>query len=83
MKGYWGPEFEPSVEEIVDYRLIYIIYGNFLSSLSLVSSHSGGFPYSVKHMAAQVEVTSGSGSCQPAQAARPNIRVYGACAVCR
>ena len=24
MKGYWDPEFEPSVEEIVDYRLIYI-----------------------------------------------------------
>ena len=33
----------------------------------------GGFPYSVEHMA---------GEGQPAQAARPNIRVYGACAVC-
>ena len=50
-------------------------YGDFLSSLSLASSHSGGFPYSVEHMA---------GEGQPAQAARPDIvRVYGACAVCR
>ena len=50
-------------------------YGDFLGSLSLASSHSGGFPYSVEHMA---------GGGQPAQAARPNIvHVYGACAVCR
>ena len=50
-------------------------YGDFLGSLSLASSHSGGFPYSVEHMA---------GEGQPAQAARPNVvRVYGACAVCR
>ena len=49
-------------------------YGDFLGSLSLASSHSGGFPYSVEHMA---------GEGQPAQAARPDIvRVYGACAVC-
>ena len=47
-------------------------YGDFLGSLSLASSHSGGFPYSVEREG------------QPAQAARPNIvRVYGACAVCR
>ena len=31
-------------------------YGDFLGSLSLASSHSGGFPYSVEHMAAQVKV---------------------------
>ena len=50
-------------------------YGDFLGSLSLASSHSGGFPYSVEHMA---------GEGQPAQAARPNIvHVYGACAVYR
>ena len=51
-------------------------YGDFLGSLSLASSHSGGFPYSVEHVA---------GEGQPAQAARPNIVhvVYGACAVCR
>ena len=36
-------------------------YGVFLGSLSLASSHSGGFPYSVEHMA---------GEGQPAQAAR-------------
>ena len=52
-------------------------YGDFLGSLSLASSHSGGFPYSVEHVAM-------AGEGQPAQAARPNIvRVYGACAVCR
>ena len=39
-------------------------YGDFLGSLSLASSHSGGFPYSVEHVA---------GEGQPAQAARPNI----------
>ena len=50
-------------------------YGDFLGSLSLASSHTGGFPYSVEHVA---------GEGQPAQAARPDIvRVYGACAVCR
>ena len=50
-------------------------YGDFLGSLSLASSHSRGFPYSVEHVA---------GEGQPAQAARPDIvRVYGACAVCR
>ena len=49
-------------------------YGDFLGSLSLASSHSGGFPYSVDM----------AGEGQPAQAARPDIvRVYGACAVCR
>ena len=49
-KGYWDLEFEPSVEEIVDYRLIYIIYGDFLSLLSLVSSHSGGISlFSLAH----------------------------------
>ena len=49
-------------------------YDDFLGSLSLASSHSWGFPYSVEHMA---------GEGQPTQAVRPNIvRVYGACAVC-
>ena len=65
MKGCWDPEFEPSVEEIVDYPMILLILWRF-SSLSLASSLSGqgGFPYSVKHMA---------GEGQPAQAARPDI----------
>ena len=57
-------------------------YGDFLSSLSLASSHSGGggggdFP--VQSSTWQWRSRQG----QPAQAARPNIRVYGACAVCR
>ena len=50
MTGCWDPEFEPSVEEIVDYPMI---YGDSLSSLSLASSLSGGicsFPYSVEHI---------------------------------
>ena len=29
-------------------------YGDFLGSLSLASSHSGGFPYSVEHMGVKV-----------------------------
>ena len=49
-------------------------YGDSPSSLSLASTHSGGFPYSVKWR---------SRLGQPAQAARLNIRAYGACAVCR
>ena len=44
MKGCWDPEFKPSVEEIMDYRYN---YGDSLSLLSLASSYSGGFPYSV------------------------------------
>ena len=73
MTGCWNPEFEPSVEEIVDYPMI---YGDSLSSLSLASSLSGGISlYSVEHVA---------GEGQLAQAARPNIiRVYEACAVCQ
>ena len=46
MTGYWDPEFEPSIEEIV-IKLSMIIYGDSLSSLPLASSHSGRFPYSV------------------------------------
>ena len=53
-------------------------YGDFLSSLSLASSHLGGFPCSVL---AHGRWRSRPG--QPAKAARPNIHVYGACAVCR
>ena len=53
-------------------------YGDFLSSLSLASSRSGGdFPV----LSSTWQWRSRSG--QPAQDARPNIRVYGACAVCR
>ena len=44
-----------------------MIYGDSLGLLSLASSLSGGFPYSVEHVA---------GEDQPAQAARPNIIRY-------
>ena len=53
-------------------------YGDSLSSLSLASSHSGEISlFSLAHGRWR------SRSGQPAQAAHPNIRVYGACAVCR
>ena len=75
MKGCWDPEFEPSVEEIVDYLMILLWRFSQFAFSSELAFRAGGFPYSVKHMA---------GEGQPAQAARPNIvRVYGACAVCQ
>ena len=58
MKGYWDLEFEPSVEEIVDYRR-YNIYGDSLGSLSLANSLYGGISlFSLSTW--QVEVMSGS-----------------------
>ena len=75
MKAYWGPEFEPSVEEIVDYPMISLWRFSQFAFSSELTFRAGGFPYSVEHVA---------GEGQPAQAARPNIvRVYGACAVCQ
>ena len=75
MKACWNPEFEPSVEEIVDYPISFGHFSQFAFSSEL-AFRVGGFPYSVEHVA---------GEGQPAQAARPNIivRVYGACAVCQ
>ena len=76
MKDCWDPEFEPSVEDIMDYPLMISLcrFSQFAFSSEL-TFRAGGFPYSVEHMA---------GEGQPAQAARPNIvRVYGACAVCQ
>ena len=53
-------------------------YGDSLSSLFLASSHAGGISlFSLAHWQWR------SRPGQPAQAARPNMRVYGACAVCR
>ena len=49
MTACWDPEFEPSIEEIVNHR--WYNCGDSLSWLSLVSSQSGGFPYSVQHLA--------------------------------
>ena len=75
MKGCWGPEFEPSVEDIVDYPMISLLRLSQFAFSSELAFRAGGFPYSVEHMA---------GEGQPAQAARPNIvRAYGACAVCQ
>ena len=75
MKGYWDPEFEPSVEEIVDYPTISLWRFSQFAFSGELAFRVGGFPYSVEHM---------TGEGQPAQAARPNIvRVYGACAVCQ
>ena len=68
MKGCWDPEFEPSVEEIVDYLMISSWRFSQFAFSSELAFRAGGFPYcSVEHMA---------GEGQPAQAARPNIRVY-------
>ena len=68
LKGCWGPEFEPSVEEIVDYPMISLLRLSQLAFSSELAFRAGGFPYSVEHMA---------GRGQPAQAARPNIvRAY-------
>ena len=75
MKGCWGPEFEPSVEEIVNYPMISLLRLSQFAFSSELVFRAGGFPYSVEHMA---------GEGQPAQAARPNsVRAYGACAVCQ
>ena len=75
MKGCWDPEFEPSVEEIVEYPMISLWRFSQFAFSSEPTFRAGGFPYSVEHMA---------GEGQPARAARPNIvRVHGACAVCR
>ena len=77
MKDCWDPEFEPSVEEIVNYLMISLWRFSQFAFSSELAFRAGGFPdpYSVEHVA---------GEGQPAQAARPNIvRVYGACAVCQ
>ena len=75
MTGCWNPEFEPSVEEIVDFPMISLWRFSQFAFSSELAFRAGGFPYSVEHKA---------GEGQPAQAARSNIvRVYGACAVCQ
>ena len=70
MKACWGPEFEPSVEDIVDYPMISLWRFSQFAFSSELAFRAGGFPYSVEHVA-------GEGP-------RPNIvLVYGACAVCQ
>ena len=79
MKDCWDPEFEPSVEDIMDYPMISLWRFSQFAFSSELAFRAGGFPYSVENVAGEVQ------RCmQPAQAARPNIvRVYGACAVCQ
>ena len=73
MKDCWYPEFEPNVEEIVDYPMISLWRFSQFAFSSELAFRAVGFSYSVEHMA---------GEGQPAQAARPNIvRIYVACAV--
>ena len=66
MKGCWDPEFEPSVEETVDYPMISFWRFFQFAFSSELAFRAGGFPYSVEHMA---------GEGQPAQAARPNMNL--------
>ena len=74
MKGCWDPKFKPSVEEIMDYRwdmailLIRFLWRAHTRGISLFNLAYGMWR---------------SHPSQPAQAVRPNIRVCGACAVCR
>ena len=51
MKGCWDPEFEPSVEEIVDYPVISLWRFSQFAFSSELAFRAGGFPYSVEHMA--------------------------------
>ena len=51
MKGCWDPEFEPSVEEIVDYPMI-----SLWRSLSLASSLSGQGDFPIQSSTRQVKV---------------------------
>ena len=72
MEGCWYPEFEPSVEDIDDIIMAISQFAFFdelaLGGISLFSLAHGRWR---------------SRPGQPAQAMCPNIRVYGACAVCR
>ena len=53
MKGCWDPEFEPSVEEIVDYPMISLWRFSQFAFSSELTFRAGGFPYSVEHMAGE------------------------------
>ena len=50
MKDCWDPEFEPSVEEIVDYLMISLWRFSQFAFSSELAFRAGGFPYSVEHM---------------------------------
>ena len=67
MKDCWDPEFEPSIEDIMDYPMISLWRFSKFAFSSELAFRAGGFPYSVEHMA---------GEGQPAQAARPGPQYY-------
>ena len=48
MKGCWDPEFEPSVEETVDYPMISLWRFSQFAFSSELAFRAGGFPYSVE-----------------------------------
>ena len=60
MKGCWDPEFEPSVEEIVDYPVISLWRFSQFAFSSELAFRAGGFPYSVEHMAGEGQRATGS-----------------------
>ena len=47
MKACWNPEFKRSVEEIVDYPMIYFWRFSQFAFSSELAFRAGGFPYSV------------------------------------
>ena len=53
MEGCWDPEFEPSVEEIVDYPTISFWRFSQFAFSSELAFRAGGFPYSVEHVAGE------------------------------
>ena len=54
MKACWGPEFEPSVEEIVDYPMISLWRFSQFAFSSELAFRAGRFPYSVEHVQVKV-----------------------------
>ena len=53
MKDCWDPEFEPSVEDIMDYPMISLWCFSQFAFSSELAFRAGGFPYSVEHVAGE------------------------------
>ena len=49
MKYCWDPEFEPSIEEIVDYLMISLWRFSQFAFSSELAFRAGGFPCPVEH----------------------------------
>ena len=69
MKACWGPEFEPSVEEIVDYPMISLWRFSQFAFSSELAFRAGGFPYSIEHVA-------GEGQCNRLKPRAPILYAY-------